>query len=52
MEPGRGKEIDRFRREVRIMRMLSQGHPNLTLLIDGGVDAPRAAAVCPIWPWS
>ncbi|GAA1007989.1 protein kinase [Streptomyces thermogriseus] len=35
---GTGKEIDRFRREVRIMRMLSQGHPNLTLLIDGGVD--------------
>ncbi|MFM9593138.1 protein kinase domain-containing protein [Streptomyces scabiei] len=35
---GSGKEIDRFRREVRIMRMLSQGHPNLTLLIDGGVD--------------
>lgn len=35
---GSGKEIDRFRREVRIMRMLSQGHPNLTLLVDGGVD--------------
>ncbi|MCG0285480.1 protein kinase [Streptomyces sp. PSAA01] len=35
---GSNKEIDRFRREVRIMRMLSQGHPNLTLLIDGGVD--------------
>ncbi|MFE0676145.1 protein kinase [Streptomyces sp. NPDC058867] len=35
---GAGKEIDRFRREVRIMRMLSQGHPNLTLLVDGGVD--------------
>ncbi|MEV0093685.1 protein kinase [Streptomyces sp. NPDC050738] len=35
---GPGKEVDRFRREVRIMRMLSQGHPNLTLLIDGGVD--------------
>jgi serine/threonine protein kinase len=35
---GSGEEIDRFRREVRIMRMLSQGHPNLTLLIDGGVD--------------
>ncbi|MGW9593631.1 protein kinase domain-containing protein [Streptomyces chartreusis] len=35
---GSGQEIDRFRREVRIMRMLSQGHPNLTLLIDGGVD--------------
>ncbi|WP_327417170.1 protein kinase domain-containing protein [Streptomyces sp. NBC_01233] len=35
---GTGKEIDRFRREVRIMRMLSQGHPNLTRLIDGGVD--------------
>ncbi len=35
---GSGKEIDRFRREVRIMRMLSQGHPNLTRLIDGGVD--------------
>ncbi|MFE9332994.1 protein kinase [Streptomyces sp. NPDC006925] len=35
---GSGKEIDRFRREVRIMRMLSQGHPNLTLLIEGGVD--------------
>ncbi|WP_328914379.1 MULTISPECIES: protein kinase domain-containing protein [unclassified Streptomyces] len=35
---GPGKEVDRFRREVRIMRMLSQGHPNLTLLIGGGVD--------------
>ncbi|MFG3009324.1 protein kinase [Streptomyces cinerochromogenes] len=35
---GAGKEIDRFRREARIMRMLSQSHPNLTLLIDGGVD--------------
>ncbi|GAA3214247.1 hypothetical protein GCM10020256_14920 [Streptomyces thermocoprophilus] len=35
---GSDKEIDRFRREVRIMRMLSQGHPNLTLLVDGGVD--------------
>jgi serine/threonine protein kinase len=35
---GPGKEVDRFRREVRIMRMLSQGHPNLTLLVDGGVD--------------
>ncbi|MEW5658790.1 protein kinase [Streptomyces cinereoruber] len=35
---GDGKEVARFRREVRIMRMLSQGHPNLTLLIDGGVD--------------
>jgi serine/threonine protein kinase len=35
---GSGKETARFRREVRIMRMLSQGHPNLTLLIDGGVD--------------
>ncbi|SCE17578.1 Helicase conserved C-terminal domain-containing protein [Streptomyces sp. DvalAA-14] len=35
---GPGKEVARFRREVRIMRMLSQGHPNLTLLIDGGVD--------------
>ncbi|WP_281911153.1 protein kinase domain-containing protein [Streptomyces olivaceus] len=35
---GGNKEIDRFRREVRIMRMLSQGHPNLTLLIAGGVD--------------
>jgi serine/threonine protein kinase len=33
-----GKDVARFRREVRIMRMLSQGHPNLTLLIDGGVD--------------
>ncbi|WNE99720.1 protein kinase [Streptomyces luomodiensis] len=32
------KDVDRFRREVRIMRMLSQGHPNLTLLIGGGVD--------------
>ncbi|MER6148093.1 hypothetical protein [Streptomyces hirsutus] len=43
---GSGKEIDRFRREVRIMRMLSQGHPNLTLLIDGGVDdAPGAGGL-------
>jgi serine/threonine protein kinase len=43
---GPSKEVDRFRREVRIMRMLSQGHPNLTLLIDGGVDqAPGAAGL-------
>ncbi|MFB6836680.1 protein kinase [Streptomyces sp. NPDC056361] len=35
---GTSEEVGRFRREVRIMRMLSQGHPNLTLLIDGGVD--------------
>ncbi|MEU1672743.1 protein kinase [Streptomyces roseifaciens] len=35
---GASQEVNRFRREVRIMRMLSQGHPNLTLLIDGGVD--------------
>ncbi|MEU2073436.1 protein kinase [Streptomyces sp. NPDC013489] len=35
---GADDEIGRFRREVRIMRMLSKGHPNLTLLIDGGVD--------------
>ncbi|WP_329098528.1 protein kinase domain-containing protein [Streptomyces sp. NBC_01439] len=35
---GSNTEIDRFRREVRIMRMLSHGHPNLTRLIDGGVD--------------
>ncbi|MFE4984536.1 MULTISPECIES: protein kinase [unclassified Streptomyces] len=35
---GARKEVERFRREVRIMRMLSKGHPNLTLLIDGGVD--------------
>ncbi|MET7298820.1 serine/threonine-protein kinase [Embleya sp. NPDC005575] len=35
---GSDNAIARFRREVRIMRMLSQGHPNLTLLIDGGVD--------------
>ncbi|MFD3624584.1 serine/threonine-protein kinase [Streptomyces sp. DSM 116494] len=43
---GSGKEVDRFRREVRITRMLSQGHPNLTLLIDGGVDdAPSAGGL-------
>ncbi|WP_217129200.1 protein kinase [Streptomyces sp. AC558_RSS880] len=44
---GSGKEIDRFRREVRIMRMLSQGHPNLTLLIDGGVDDTPGAGGLP-----
>ncbi|MER6784931.1 protein kinase [Streptomyces sp. NPDC000658] len=44
---GSGKEIDRFRREVRIMRMLSQGHPNLTLLIDGGVDGTPGGSGLP-----
>ncbi|WP_123977639.1 protein kinase domain-containing protein [Streptomyces sp. Ag109_O5-1] len=44
---GSGKEIDRFRREVRIMRMLSQGHPNLTLLIDGGVDQAAGGSGLP-----
>ncbi|WP_327738020.1 protein kinase [Streptomyces nojiriensis] len=44
---GSGKEIDRFRREVRIMRMLSQGHPNLTRLIDGGVDGTPGAGGLP-----
>jgi serine/threonine protein kinase len=42
-----GKEVDRFRREVRIMRMLSQGHPNLTLLIAGGVDNPPGGSSLP-----
>jgi serine/threonine protein kinase/superfamily II DNA/RNA helicase len=41
------KDIERFRREVRIMRMLSQGHPNLTLLIDGGVDDGPAGSGLP-----
>ncbi|MFG3199811.1 protein kinase [Streptomyces sp. NPDC048208] len=44
---GSGNEIDRFRREVRIMRMLSQGHPNLTLLIDGGVDEASGGSGLP-----
>ncbi|MFE2261056.1 protein kinase domain-containing protein [Streptomyces griseosporeus] len=44
---GPSKEIDRFRREVRIMRMLSQGHPNLTLLIDGGVDGTSGGSGLP-----
>ncbi|MGX1541152.1 protein kinase domain-containing protein [Streptomyces adustus] len=44
---GSGKDIDRFHREVRIMRMLSQGHPNLTLLIDGGVDRAPAGGGLP-----
>ncbi|MFI5814557.1 protein kinase [Streptomyces sp. NPDC051643] len=44
---GSRKEIDRFRREVRIMRMLSQGHPNLTLLIDGGVDQEAGGSGLP-----
>ena len=44
---GSGKEIDRFRREVRIMRMLSQGHPNLTRLIDGGVDGTPGGSGLP-----
>ncbi|WP_179199743.1 protein kinase [Streptomyces sp. NRRL B-24572] len=38
---GAGEEVARFRREVRIMRMLSKGHPNLTLLLDGGVDTAQ-----------
>ncbi|MGI5122302.1 protein kinase domain-containing protein [Marinactinospora thermotolerans] len=45
--PESGKEVARFRREVRIMRMLSQGHPNLTLLIDGGVDRTPGGAGLP-----
>jgi serine/threonine protein kinase len=44
---GAGKEVARFRREVRIMRMLSQGHPNLTLLIDGGVDQTQGGSGLP-----
>ncbi|WP_225843868.1 protein kinase domain-containing protein [Streptomyces albus] len=32
------KAVPRFRREVRIMRMLSKGHQNLALLLGGGVD--------------
>ncbi|SBT94863.1 ATP-dependent helicase YprA, contains C-terminal metal-binding DUF1998 domain [Streptomyces sp. DI166] len=44
---GPNKEVDRFRREVRIMRMLSQGHPNLTLLIDGGVDESATGSGLP-----
>ncbi|MFJ6408523.1 protein kinase [Streptomyces hydrogenans] len=44
---GSNKEIDRFRREVRIMRMLSQGHPNLTRLIDGGVDGTPGGSGLP-----
>ncbi|XLE06836.1 protein kinase [Streptomyces sp. Pv4-95] len=40
------KETQRFHREVKIMRMLSQGHPNLTHLIAGGVDdAPGASGL-------
>ncbi|WP_435840232.1 protein kinase domain-containing protein [Streptomyces atroolivaceus] len=44
---GSSKDIKRFHREVRIMRMLSQGHPNLTLLIDGGVDQAPAGSGLP-----
>ncbi|MET9656216.1 protein kinase [Streptomyces sp. NPDC006510] len=44
---GSNKEIDRFRREVRIMRMLSQGHPNLTRLFDGGVDGAPGGSGLP-----
>ncbi|MEU7305407.1 protein kinase [Streptomyces sp. NPDC007206] len=44
---GSGKDVERFRREVRIMRMLSQGHPNLTLLIDGGVDGTPGGSGLP-----
>ncbi|MGW2179603.1 protein kinase domain-containing protein [Streptomyces sp. NPDC001732] len=44
---GSTKEIDRFRREVRIMRMLSQGHPNLTRLFDGGVDGAPGGSGLP-----
>lgn len=40
------KETQRFHREVKIMRMLSQGHPNLTHLLAGGVDdAPGASGL-------
>ena len=34
--------VERFRREVDIMRRLSPRHPNLTRLIDGGVDTAVA----------
>ncbi|MER5498552.1 protein kinase [Streptomyces sp. NPDC002561] len=44
---GSNTEIDRFRREVRIMRMLSQGHPNLTRLIDGGIDGTPGGSGLP-----
>ncbi|MET8728977.1 serine/threonine-protein kinase [Streptomyces parvus] len=44
---GSTREFDRFRREVRIMRMLSQGHPNLTRLIDGGVDGTPGGSGLP-----
>ncbi|WP_442816704.1 protein kinase domain-containing protein [Streptomyces sp. NBC_01304] len=44
---GDGKEVARFHREVRIMRMLSKGHPNLTLLLDGGVDESSTGSGLP-----
>ncbi|WP_406516442.1 protein kinase domain-containing protein [Streptomyces sp. NBC_00134] len=37
-----GHDVERFRREVDIMRRLSPRHPNLTRLIDGGVDTAVA----------
>ncbi|MCX5314789.1 protein kinase [Streptomyces sp. NBC_00154] len=36
------KAIERFRREVDIMRRLSPQHPNLTHLVAGGVDTAQA----------
>lgn len=41
------KDVARFHREVKIMRMLSRGHPNLTLLIKGGVDQSSGGSGLP-----
>ncbi|MEU1288855.1 protein kinase [Kitasatospora sp. NPDC005856] len=41
------KEVERFRREVDIMRRLSPRHPNLTRLVAGGVDTPATGGSLP-----
>ncbi|MFF3005983.1 protein kinase [Kitasatospora sp. NPDC057940] len=41
------KEVERFRREVDIMRRLSPRHPNLTRLVAGGVDTSATGGSLP-----